>query len=96
MAKDKGPQQISLSYPYRETISRLFIFRFLWMFIVIWPMMVWGFWMSIILFLHFWYMLFLGKRHEGFWKRQVRFYTYVTRWNSYFNLMVDQRPDFIE
>jgi hypothetical protein len=96
MAKDKGPQQISFDVPYRETISRLFIFRGLWGFIVMWPMIVWGIWISIISFLHFWYMLILGKRHEGLWDRQIRFYTYVLRWKSYFQYLVDKRPDFIE
>lgn len=96
MAKDKGPQQIAFDVPYRETISRLFIFRGLWMFIVMWPMMVWSIWFSLIMFLHFWYMLFLGKRHEGLWDRQLRFYKYVTRWNAYFHLMADKRPDFVE
>jgi len=96
MAKEIAPQQVSLTVPYRETISRLFIFRLLYVFIVGPVFYIWAIWMCIIMFLHFWYMLFTGSRYESFWKRQVRFTRYITRWQSYFNLLVDQRPGFIE
>lgn len=88
--------EIALDVPFRENISRLFIFRFLWAFIMIWPLYVWAIWISIIGFLHFWYKFILGKRHPGFWKREVRFFRHVSKWQAYFMCLVDKRPNFIE
>lgn len=87
--------QAQFTAEYSEKISRLFIFRFLWMYIWIFPLAVWGIWIAIISFLHFWYMLFMGKRHKGFWDRTVRFTNYVTKWGSYFKYLTDQRPNFM-
>ena len=89
-------QEARLDVPYRGTISRLFIFRFLWVYVMIWPLFPWAIWIGIVSFLHFWYMLFLGKRHEGFWNRQLRFFRHCTKWQSYFMFLTDQRPKFIE
>ncbi len=89
-------QQISLEVPYRETISRLFIFRGLWVFVIMWIMWVWSIWVGILMFLQFWYQLITGKRHEFFWKSYKRFFKWMTRWQAYLTWMVDERPGFIE
>ena len=86
---------VTLNVEYSERISRLFIFRFLWIYIEMWVLMVWAMWMGIITFFHFWYMLILGKRHQGMWNRQVRFLRHMTLWQSYLGNYTDQRPDFI-
>ena len=93
---DLWPQTVDYNPPFRKKISRLFIFRPLWVFIMIWPLYVWGIWIAIIWFLHFWYKLILWKRHEGFWKRQVRFMRHIVKWYSYFGGIIDKRPAFIE
>jgi len=82
--------------PWREPISRLFLFRFLWMFIELWVIYVWSIWSGILLFLQFWFQLFTGKKHPGLWKRQVRFFRHTTKWNSYLLWLTDKRPEFIE
>jgi hypothetical protein len=91
-------QKTDLKYevPYEKKISRLFIFRFLWMFIEMWVIWIWGMWIGIIAFLHFWYMLILGRRHKGLWKRKVRFMRHIAKWTSYLHNTTDRRPDFIE
>jgi len=91
-------QKTELKYeaPFEERISRLFMFRFLWLYVEVWVVMVWGMWMGIINFLHFWYMLFLGKRHEGFWKKKLRFMRNISKWQAYIMTLTDKRPKFIE
>ena len=54
---DIGPQTVDFNPPFRKKISRLFIFRPLRIFIMIWPLYIWMPWISIISFLHFWYKL---------------------------------------
>ncbi|MBD3330964.1 DUF4389 domain-containing protein [Candidatus Peregrinibacteria bacterium] len=93
---EENKKEVFLEVPYREKVSRLFIFRGLWGFVMIWPLYVWMLWMALVVFVQFWYMLILGKRHEGLWIRQVRFFRHLTKWSGYFNLVVDKRPKFIE
>lgn len=81
---------------YEEKISRLFIFRFLWMFIEMWVIWVWAMWIGIIEFLHFFYMLILGKRHKTLWEKKHRFFRHLLKWQAYLNTLTDRRPDFIE
>lgn len=89
-------KEATLKVEYRGTISRLFIFRFLWAYIMIWPLYVWMIWIGIVYVLQFFHMLFLGKRHEGLWNRMVRFFRHLTKWQSYFMCLTDKRPKFIE
>jgi len=86
--------EISVEVPYTEQISRLFIFRFLWMYVLVIVMIPVGIWMGIIMFLQFWYMLFLGKRHEGFWGYQKRLFIWISKWNAYSSTLTDKRPGF--
>lgn len=85
-----------LEIPWREDISRLFIFRPLWMFIFMWVFWVWAMWISIITFIQFWYMLILGKKQKTLWEKNVRFVRAQTKWNAYFQNLTDKRPKFIE
>jgi len=88
--------EIKLEVPFEEKISRLFIFRFLWIYIAMWPILVWAIWIGLVSFVHFWYMLVLGTRHHGMWSSKIRFFRHVTKWQSYINNYIDQRPKFIE
>lgn len=90
-------QKTELSYdaPFEKKISRLFIFRFLWIYIEMWVLMVWGMWIGIIMFLEFWYMLILGKRCETFWKKKLRFMRHIAKWQAYLSTLTDKRPNFI-
>lgn len=88
--------EATVEVPFDPKISRLFVFRFLWMFIEGWVLYVWSLWMAILLFLQFWYQLFTGKRHQGMWNRHLRYFRHMTKWNSYLMWLSDKRPKFIE
>jgi len=87
-------QQVSFEVPFEEKISRLFIFRMFWMFVLVWPFFLIGAWLYIVMLLHFVYMLILGKRQKYLWSQFVRAYTWMIKWQSYFGTMVDSRPKF--
>ena len=87
---------MSVDAPFTPKISRLFVFRFLWIFIEIWVLMVWAIWFSLVKFGQFCYMLVRGKRHRGMWNREMRFIRHGIKWYSYLNAITDRRPDFIE
>jgi len=80
--------------PYNEKISRLFIFRFLWVYILIWPMIPMAIYVGIVNFLHFFYQLVLGKRNKGMWELHVRMFKWFVKWQTYLGLMTDKRPGF--
>lgn len=96
MAKEKAPQQISLKVPYRDTISRLFIFRFLWIFPLGILMMFWAIWIGIVTFLQVIYMLVMGKRAPWLWHHMALIFVYSTRWNSYLQFVTDERPELFD
>ena len=89
-------KELSLDVPYREEISRLFIFRGLWIFVAVWPMYAWAIWIGIITFVHFWYQLILGRRHEVLFEKHVRFFRHINKWSAYLSFLVDKRPKFNE
>lgn len=95
-SKSQNPQQIVLEVPYREKISRLFIFRFLWGFPLIPVMILWSIWIGIATFLHVIYMFFLGRRSEWLWMHMSLMFVYTSRWNAYFQLIVDERPKVLD
>jgi hypothetical protein len=98
MSEETMQTKTDLTYeaPFANKVSRLFIFRFLWMFIEVWVLYIWGIWYGLVSFVQFWYMLILGKRSEGLWKKQMRFMRHMSKWMSYLHAMTDRRPDFIE
>ena len=87
-------EQINLDVPFEGKISRLFIFRGLYVFLlffVIIPLVVW---VGFLNMLHFWYMLILGKRQEFIWRQNVKFFVWISKWQAYLNAYVDLRPGF--
>jgi len=85
---------ITLEIPYQEKISRLFIFRFLWAYVVIFTMIPWAMYVGLVGLVHFFYMLFLGKRHQGMFGIHARFLRFAVKWQSYLGAMTDKRPNF--
>ncbi|HUT21839.1 MAG TPA: DUF4389 domain-containing protein [Candidatus Bipolaricaulota bacterium] len=94
-SSESSKMQLKVEVPWREKISRLFIFRFLWVFVLVWVLYVWMIWIGLVNFVHFWYMLILGKKHQAMWKKNVRFFKTMTEWNSYLSNLTDERPKFI-
>ena len=94
MFKRKEKSELTLEILYRPTISRLFIFRKLWMVFAIWPMAILVVWFGLLSFVHFWHMLILGERSAPIWKHQMRCIRYFALWQAYFKYFVDRRPAF--
>ncbi|MEM3507029.1 MAG: DUF4389 domain-containing protein [Candidatus Bathyarchaeia archaeon] len=82
--------------PYSEKASRLeLIIR--WAYgiaigIVYW---LWSIWAGICVFLHFWYILFLGHRSKTFYRHTRRYVNALPYINSYLNFLTDARPTLI-
>ena len=91
---DSSKTALHLEVPYGEKISRLFIFRPLWVCLLIFPMIPAAIWMYILTCLQFLYMLFLGKRHKGMFDTTARFFVWMTSWQAYLGNYVDMRPGF--
>jgi hypothetical protein len=91
-----GQTEVKFEAGFEKKISRLFIFRPLYMFIEMWVIMVWGMWMGIITTIHFWYMLILGQRSDLLWKKQLRFTRHIAKWNAYMNALTDKVPEWVE
>jgi len=88
--------EATVQVPFELKISRLFVFRFLWMFLQIWVLYVWGVWLMILTIGQFFYQLFTGNRHQGLWNRMMRYFRHTTKWNAYFMWLSDKPPKFIE
>jgi hypothetical protein len=80
---------------WTEDISRLFIFRCLWMIIQGVIIGVWGVWIAIITVMHWIYMLLFGKRERNLRNRQVRFVNHFIKRKAYTSGLTDERPDMI-
>lgn len=90
----KNKKQIHLDAEYNVEVSRLFIFRFLWAGVVVFPLIPLAIWGGMVNVLQVIYMLIFGKRQEGLWNYKLRFFRFLVSWESYFQLLVDERPSF--
>lgn len=88
--------EIKFDAPFEKNISRLFIFRRLYVFVEGWVVLGWAIWMGIVLFIQFWIMLILGERNETIWKKQLRFMRHMMKWNAYLSYLTDKRPEWVE
>ena len=87
---------VTYSVTFEERISRLFIFRFLWIYIEIWVMFVWAIWFNIANVLQFLFMFIMGKRSKTLWDAQMRYMRNMIKWQSYIMAVSNGRPKFIE
>lgn len=94
--ENSNKTELKYEAPYEQKISRLFIFRCLWMWIEMWVLIVWCMWICLVMFVEFWYMLILGKRSKALWNKKLRFMRHVNKWQAYLNALTDKRPQFIE
>lgn len=85
-------EERTISILFEKKISRLFIFRPLWMLPVAFVITFWMFWMYLVLFLHFFYMLLMGKRNEFLWNQTKYLFVYAIEWNKYILCLVNKRP----
>lgn len=83
------------SAEWKKPISRLFVFRFLWL-ILQWPIIsIRSMWYSIITILHILLMLIHGERNKTLRDKQTRFRRHVIAWKAYICGIVDQRPELL-
>lgn len=96
VAEDNVGSQAAFAAVYQEDVSRLFIFRFLWLLIEYRILIVWAFFISILMIIHRIYMLIFWKRSHNLRKREVRFRRHIIKRKAYLSGLTDRRPDFIE
>lgn len=87
---------VTYNVEFEERISRLFIFRFLWIYIEMWVLFVWMIWIAVLSFIQVLHMFILGKRNKSIWTSQLRFHRHMVKWQAYLNLLSNGRPKFIE
>jgi hypothetical protein len=92
LQKKKGKSMVRVTIDFEKKISRLFIFRFLWVPVLLVPAILCCVWFGILSFIHFWYMLFLGKRSEEIWVRQMHIINYLAWWQGYLRFFVNGHP----
>jgi len=85
--------KLQLEVSLEERASRLKLFtRFFWMIVLVWPMYIWMIFISIVLFLHWFVILFTGRFMPALWRPTGKFFVYMTRLNAWLYLLTDRRP----
>ena len=74
---------IQIKAQFQENISRLFIFRFLWLIVQIPVIYIWSIWICIIGIIQFFSMLILGRRNRNLRNKILRFKIHMTKWQAY-------------
>lgn len=93
---DADASTVSIEFTYTEKVSRLFIFRLLWL-IIQWPIMyIRGIWFTIIWILQLLHMLVMGQRERSLWNKTTRYVRHATKRYGYILWMTDRLPKIIE
>lgn len=87
---------ISLNAKFSGNVSRLFIFRFLWLIIQIPVMYIWSIWILFINILQWLHMLILGTRNASLWNKTYRYLSHTTKRNAFISWFIDEQPKIIE
>lgn len=80
---------------YSQKVSRLFIFRFLWILLEGPIIAVWSIRIAVITVIHIVLMFLNGKRSQVLRTKQQRYWNHVVSWKSYMNAHTDARPEII-
>lgn len=88
----KAKNALAIDIVYEEKISRLFIFRFLWIPVVIIPIAAYSAWFALFAIVQFVHMLFLGKRSKSIFDRQLHYVRYVYGWQAYLRYFINTHP----
>ncbi|MFA7284740.1 MAG: DUF4389 domain-containing protein [Candidatus Absconditabacterales bacterium] len=87
---------IDIHAKYHEEVSRLFIFRFLWLIVQGPVIYIWSIWIALIGVLQILHMLIFGKRNDILRSKVYRYMSHTTKRNSYIMGFVDEQPKIIE
>ncbi len=85
-------KSVRIEVDFQPTISRLFIFRCLWVPAMIVPLAVYSLWFALLTFVHFFHMLALGERSKAIFVRQLRYINFIGRWQLYLKYYTNERP----
>lgn len=77
---------------YEHSVSRLFIFRFLWLILQGPIVCIWSIWYCLVSIVHYISMFISGTRSKNLREKQARFRRHVIAWKSYMNAITDRRP----
>jgi len=79
--------------PYTERASRLeLVIRWFYGIVIGVVYWLWGIWIAICMFLHFWYILFLGRRSPTLYRHTRRYVNATVYVASYLMYLTDSRP----
>jgi len=79
--------------PYVEKASRVeLIVRWFYGIVIEFVFAFWGFWNSICVAIHFWYILITGRRSPYFYRQTRRYIAAVAYASSYLLYLTDDRP----
>lgn len=87
---------IKVQADFREEVSRLFIFRFLWLIVQIPVMYIWSIWIAVVYVLQTLYMLIMGKRSKILREKIYRYLSHTTKRNAYIAGFIDEEPKILE
>lgn len=93
--KKKIAEAVTLNVAYEEKISRVFIFRFLWVPVIIAPFALYSIWFALLSFIHFFYMLVLGARSKKLFDHQMTVIRYLVEWQLYLRFFTNKRPNVL-
>lgn len=86
---------VTVDIVFESKISRWFIFRFLWIPVIIVPFAIYGIWFGFLSFVHFFYMLVLGQRSRDIFDGQMNVVRYFARWQAYIRYFTNVRPEIL-
>lgn len=89
----KNPVMIDVAF--EQKISRLFIFRCLWVIAIAIPFAVYSIWFGLLTIVHFFHMLLLGERSRAIFDRQMEYIRYMLTWHAYLRFFTNHRPDVL-
>lgn len=93
--KKKPVKSVRIEIDFQPRISRWFIFRFLWIPVIMVQIAVYAIWFGILSFIHFFYMLVLGERSASIFVKQLRFINFAGRWQAYLKYYVNDHPSVL-
>jgi len=88
----KKKKAVTIDIAFEKKVSRLFIFRFLWVIPIIVPFFVYNIWFSILSIVQFFHMLIFGERSKSLFEKQMHFVRYVVAWQAYTRFFTNARP----
>ncbi len=88
-----GSKEIKELAPFIKKASRLeLIIRWIYGIAIAIVFWIWGIFIGIINFIHFWHILFLGRRHSTIYKHTRRYIAATAYVESYLMFLTDIRP----